>query len=359
MSARRAGGEAQKGHKGNESGAASGGLSKADSGVRQAEEDQDADRDADHPDRQADEALRRSFPARECPSCRACVRSAGGPPWFPRSLSPSCLSPHSLFAPACHGGEAPQGQPFRPRHRPNCRPSSHPWSAGTRSGAAGRCRPSLGTARRVTDNWLTCWISWVLRPGLVAAVESDDVGVEIADPLDPQHARLVAGKAHGDLLRRHPAGFRSSGYTAPAGHAPIPPGFSALRPSSSVAFVISAVPMPMRRPASGNGKRGRAARGSSDGRPPRPAPARVLPAPISRRKRGRSTRRRPWVRQDDPAGGPAPISWFSIICDQPERQAGEGQLVAGQDQVIVAGMRLEARQLSSQSVSGSASGSVG
>ena len=40
-----------------------------------------------------------------------------------------------------------------------------------------------------------------LGPHLIAAVEGDDVGVEIADPLDPQDARLIPGKTHGDLLR--------------------------------------------------------------------------------------------------------------------------------------------------------------
>ncbi len=40
------------------------------------------------------------------------------------------------------------------------------------------------------------------RPGIVPAVEGDDVRVEIAQPLDPQHAGIVSGKAHGDFLRR-------------------------------------------------------------------------------------------------------------------------------------------------------------
>ena len=49
-------------------------------------------------------------------------------------------------------------------------------------------------------SWLTCWISWVFVAGAVGAVEGHDVGVEIADAFDLEHAGVAAGEAHRDLV---------------------------------------------------------------------------------------------------------------------------------------------------------------
>ena len=57
--------------------------------------------------------------------------------------------------------------PVTGRHHAEASPESPPvqpefnWNPMRRGASSS---PSFGTARRVTDSWLTCWISWVLVP---------------------------------------------------------------------------------------------------------------------------------------------------------------------------------------------------